>query len=81
MDTVSEPKANSVKSIIERDFNALDTSDLEEFLEKFMRDRRTISFIEYYNRTVLDKQRIDFGEFKHQWAIQGMPSTCLQKCV
>ena len=28
--------------------------------------------MDYYNKSVLDKEKIDFGEFKRQWAIQGM---------
>ena len=67
-----ESKVNDVKSQIEKDFKDLNENELEAFFEKFKSDRRTISFLEYYNRTVLNKEKIDFGEFKRQWAIQGM---------
>jgi hypothetical protein len=72
MEEELESKANFVKIQIQRDFNALSESDLEIFFEKFKDDKRTLSFLEYYNKTVLDKQNIDFGQFKRQWAIQGM---------
>lgn len=72
MNNEFESKANSVKIQIEKDFNALDESELEEFFKKFKDDNRTLSFLEYYNKSVLDKEKIDFGEFKRQWAIQGM---------
>lgn len=72
MNNEFESKANFVKIQIEKDFNALDESELEEFFRKFKDDKRTLSFLEYYNKTVLDKEKIDFGEFKRQWAIQGM---------
>ncbi len=72
MNNEFESKANSVKIQIEKDFNVLDESELEEFFKKFKDDSRTLSFLEYYNKSVLDKEKIDFGEFKRQWAIQGM---------
>ena len=72
MNSEYELKAKSVKTQIENDFNALDESKLEEFFNKFKGDNRTLSFLAYYNKTVLDKEKIDFGEFKRQWAIQGM---------
>lgn len=61
-----------VKETIENDFKDSNEQELEGFFDKFKNDNRTISFIEYYNRTVLDREKIKFGEFKHQWAIQGM---------
>lgn len=67
-----ESKVNFVKKEIEEDFKALNEQELEGFFEKFKEDKRTLSFLEYYNRSVLDKEKIDFGEFKRQWAIQGM---------
>jgi len=67
-----QSKANYVKIQIEKDFETLNEFELEKFFEKFNEDRRTLSFLEYYNRTVLDNEKINFGEFKRQWAIQGM---------
>lgn len=72
MEQEFESKANLVKIQIENNFNALNESELEKLFEKFKGDRRTISFLEYYNKTVLDKEKIDFGEFKRLWAIRGM---------
>ncbi|MEK6953067.1 MAG: hypothetical protein AABX29_08700 [Nanoarchaeota archaeon] len=72
MEDEFESKANFVKKQIEEDFQALNEEELEGFFEKFKEDKRTLSFLEYYNRSVLDKEKIDFGEFKRQWAIQGM---------
>ena len=72
MEQEFESKSNFVKIQIEEDFNALNESELEEFFEKFKGDKRTLSFLSYYNKSVLDKEKIDFGEFKRQWAIQGM---------
>lgn len=62
-------KAIFVKKQIEKDFNEL---ELEETFDKFKEDKRTLSFLKYYHKTVLDKEKIDFGEFKGQWKIQGM---------
>ncbi len=62
-------KANFVKVQIENDFKNLNVLDLEYFFDKFTKDRRTISFLEYYNRTVLDKEKINFGTFSYQWAL------------
>lgn len=50
----------------------------ESLFSSFTFDNRTLSFIKYYNRTVLDKERIVFGEFKHQWAIQGMTGAVIK---
>ena len=72
MEQEFESKANFVKIQIEKDFNALNEFELEQFFEKFKDDKGTLSFLEYYNKTALDKEKIDFGEFKRQWAIQGM---------
>jgi hypothetical protein len=72
MEQEFESKANSVKIQIEKDFNVLNESELEKFFEKFKDDKRTFSFLNYYNKSVLDKEKIDFGEFKRQWAIQEM---------
>lgn len=67
-----ESEAILVKKQIEEDFKGSTAQELENFFEQFRKDKRTLSFISYYNRTVLDKERIRFGEFKKQWAIQGM---------
>ncbi len=67
-----DKKVNFVKSQIEEEFNSLDEVQLENSFEKYKQDKRTYTFIDYYNRIVLDKENIDFGEFKRQWAIQGM---------
>ena len=72
MNNEFESKANSVKIQIEKDFNGLNESELKEFFKKFKDDSRTLSFLKYYNKSVLDKEKIDFGEFKSKWAIQGM---------
>lgn len=70
MEQEFESKANFVKIQIEEDFNALNELELEKFFEKFKDDQRTLSFLEYYNRSVLDKEKIDFGEFNsaRAWA-------------
>ena len=67
-----ESRAKFVKKQIEEDFKVFNEQELEAFFEKFKEDKRTLSFLEYYNRSVLDKEKIDFGEFKGQWGIQGM---------
>lgn len=61
-----------IKKKIEEDFSEFDEQEFEDFFDKFKENKRTIKFIEYYNKTVLDKERIKFSEFKYQWAIQGM---------
>jgi hypothetical protein len=72
MEYDTESKAILVKKQIEKDFNQTNLQELEIFFDKFLKDNRTLSFIEYYNKTVLDKERIKFSQFKRQWAIQGM---------
>jgi len=54
---------------IEEDFRNLDEKEIEKFFDNFKNDKRTLSFINYYNRTVLDKERIKFSEFSYQWAL------------
>ena len=72
-----ESKANFVKKQIEEDFKALNEQELERFFEKFEEEKDTPSFLDFYNRSVLDKEKINFGEFKMQWAIQGMTKEVL----
>jgi hypothetical protein len=67
-----ESKAHLVNIRIEADFSDLTEYSLKTFFKEYQGDKRTLSFIGYYNKTVLDKERLKFGEFKHQWAIQGM---------
>ena len=62
----------SIAEKIHRDFGQLDEGRIDSFFEQFRGDKRTLSFLKFYNKTVLDKERINFGEFKRQWAIQGM---------
>ncbi|VVB82415.1 Uncharacterised protein [uncultured archaeon] len=64
-----------VKKQIEKDFSKLNARKIENFFEKFLKDKRNKDFIDYYNRTVLNEEKIDFGEFKSQWGIQGMKKT------
>tara|TARA_B100002003_G_scaffold20706_1_gene17155 strand:+ start:365 stop:847 length:483 start_codon:yes stop_codon:yes gene_type:complete len=54
---------------IELEFDNLNKQQIESFFDKFRHDKRTLSFIEYYNRTVLDKEKIQFREFKYQWSL------------
>ncbi len=61
-----------IKKSLSEEFKFHGSSYHENLFSSFELDNRTLSFIKYYNRTVLDKKRINFGEFKHQWAIQGM---------
>ena len=67
-----------IKNQIKKDFEYLNEFDLERFFDSFSSDKRTLSFIKYYNRTVLDKEPLDFGEFKHLWAIQGMKTETIK---
>lgn len=67
-----KPDSILVKEKVEEDFNNMDEQKLIEFFNESKRDNRIVSFIRYYNKTVLDKNKIKFSEFKHQWAIQGM---------
>jgi len=69
---MEKEKAIWVKNKIKEDFKDIDKQDLESFFEELKNNNRNYSFIGYYNRTVLDKEKIKFGEFKRQWGIQGM---------
>lgn len=66
MNRQPKPKTILVKEKIEEDFRK---EKIEEFFDKFQNDKRTLSFIKYYNKTVLDKERIKFSEFSYQWAL------------
>lgn len=72
MDTYIELRALTVKRKIEEDLRRITTRKIEVFFDNVLKDRRAMSFIVYYNRTVLDREKINFGEFKYEWAIQGM---------
>ena len=72
---MSIEKILSVKKQIEKDFSKLNPKKIELFFEEFSKDKRNRSFIDYYNKTVLNQEKIDFGEFKSQWGIQGMKKT------
>jgi hypothetical protein len=67
-----ESGATLVSRQIEEDFKNLKGPELESFFDKFVKENGNLNFIEYYNRTVLDKEKINFGEFKSRWGIQGM---------
>jgi len=67
-----------IKKTLFEEFKFHSSSYHENLFSSFVLDDRTLSFIRYYNRTVLDKERISFGEFKHQWAIQGMTSQVIK---
>lgn len=73
-----ESKAILVKGIIEDEFRGMNEESLERFFDDFKNDKRVISFIKYYNKSVLDKNKINFGEFKHRWAIQGMTKDVIE---
>jgi len=68
-----------LKEKIEEDFKSLDGRKLEAFFDKFISDKR-FSFIKYYNKTVLDKEKIDCREFisSRNWAIRGMPKETVE---
>jgi len=68
----SEEKANSVKTIIVNDFQTIEDGNFGKIFDEYLQDKRTISFIDYYNSIVLDRKKIEFGTFKSKWAIQGM---------
>lgn len=63
----------SLRETIEEDFQNLDEQKLEAFFNKFISDKSS-SFIKYYNKTVLNKEKIDFKEFisSKNWAVRGM---------
>lgn len=62
-----------LRKVIEKDFENLDEQKLEDFFNKFINDK-SFSFINYYNKTVLDREKINFREFvsPKNWAIRGM---------
>jgi hypothetical protein len=63
-------RAEIVRQRIESDFS--NSKNIENIIDEFKGDQRTIAFIKYYNSIVLDNEKIDFGTFKSKWAIQGM---------
>jgi len=67
-----EEKAKIVNEFIRDDFQNFSDEYLEKLFDEFREDKRTITFINYYNDIVLDNKKINFGTFKAKWAIQGM---------
>lgn len=74
-----ELKAIAVKRQIGEDLSSITVETIEKLFSDSLKDKRVISFLNYYNKVVLDKGNIDFGEFKHQWAIQGMKKRTYQE--
>lgn len=72
MDNSGKKKAEIVNKIIESDFQEFNDEKLEKIFDEFKEDKRTITFINYYNSIVLDHTKINFGTFKARWAIRGM---------
>jgi hypothetical protein len=62
-----------IKEKIKKDFLNLNEYQLECFFDNFIKDK-SFSFIKYYNKTVLDKEKINFKEFvsRKNWAIPFM---------
>jgi len=60
-----------IKNSIEKYFKDLNEKKIERFFDDFKKDK-SFPFISFYNRTVLNKEIISFGEFRYQWAIQGI---------
>lgn len=67
-----ETKANFVNCQIEKDIKTISKTDLIKHFDDLLKFKNNPNFIKFYNRTVLNKEKINFGEFKKQWAIQGM---------
>jgi len=61
-----ESSAISIREEMKED---LENENIEGFFDKFQGDKRTLSFISYYNKTVLNKERIQFSKFTYQWAL------------
>ena len=70
----------SIKKKIEEDSKFLNEQEIEKFFDNFRNDTGTASFIKYYNRTVLDKEKIDFKEFvsPKNWAIRGIDKETIE---
>lgn len=68
-----------VKEKIKEDFQNLNERQLEYFFDKFISDP-TFSFIKYYNKTILDREKIDFKEFvsPKNWAIRGIDKETIE---
>jgi hypothetical protein len=67
-----EEKAKIVNEFMRKDFQIFSDEYLEKLFDEFREDKRTITFINYYNDIVLDNKKINFGTFKAKWAIRGM---------
>jgi len=65
-------KIKLIEEKIKNYLNKLDEEKIESFFDRYKKDK-TFPFIKYYNKTVLDEGRIDFGEFKYWWGLQGLP--------
>lgn len=76
---LSLERFDEIKIQIENDIASVTAEDLDIFFTESLNDKRAISFLNYYNKTVLDKEIINFGEFKHHWAIQWMRKQVYQE--
>jgi len=73
MDKYELKKAEIIEKKIKMDFQSI---NIIEKIDKFEKDNRTRTFIDYYNSIVLDRKKIQFGTFIKQWAIRGMTKEC-----
>jgi len=64
-----DKKSILVKNKIKEDLRIINQKELESFFEGFNNNKRNYSFIQYYNKIVLDKEKIKFSEFSYQWAL------------
>jgi len=63
-----EKKAKRVKEKIEEVIKK-NLSEIEDCFNYFLNDKE-LNFIKYYNSTVLEGMKIDFGEFSKQWGLR-----------
>lgn len=66
---INEDYSIQVYKIIEKDFEDYDSEKLIKLFREYLKDEMSKEFNEYYNQTVLDKEKINFGTFSYQWSL------------
>jgi hypothetical protein len=69
---IFKKEAENINKKIVEYFKENNENNLIKLFTKYVNDRKNVLFINYYNKTVLDKKTIEFGTFKKMWAILGM---------
>jgi|GEM_PF-2556742 len=69
MDRYIEKKAEEVKKILE-EITPEGEKKIKDCFSYFLNNKKEMKFIDYYKKTVLEKDKINFVNFRNQWGLQ-----------